>query len=95
MKWRRVIGWWCRTADGELVTYQRPNAALVAWIGLWLLSAVTSQRAETLSSILWAGAVTAAMYWGYLELTSGVNRLRRLAGGAAIVWIILSVAGRL
>lgn len=74
----------CR--DGSFVIAQKPNPALVAFFIFWLISFSSVGQLSQYSGWL---AFLAGVYWGLLELFSGVNLFRRMFGLAVIIVLLL------
>lgn len=73
---------------GKIVIWQFPNAPLIGWMGFKLM------RYLPMTTPLKNGRLfisTAFLFtWAYLEITSGVNYLRRIIGVVVMASIILS-----
>lgn len=72
---------------GRVVVWQTPNAFLIAWAVLTLLSLFLNGAA---SDILWWVAIVDLAIWSLLEIFKGVNYLRRALGIIVLVLTILS-----
>lgn len=86
---RRLRGWsWPR----EYPIAQFPNPPLiVALVALALRYATSGAWSDAFAAIeyVFLGA------WAYLELSSGVNAVRRVLGAAALVYVVVAVAQRI
>jgi hypothetical protein len=86
--WRRGQAGWPRSFP----IAQLPNAALLlAFAGLGLAAAASDTAHDVGRAIFAIGLGV----WAWQEATSGVNWFRRLLGGGALVWIVVSLAGEL
>jgi hypothetical protein len=79
-----------RDKKGNVVIFQWPNALLIAWAVLSVLSLIVS-RGHTQQLIWWVGNITLAV-WALVELIWGVNYFRKALG---LVVLLLSVASAL
>jgi len=74
--------------SGKVVLAQLPNAPLIGWAICKLLGYLPLSE-KILAEIAFVG--TALLFtWAYLELTSGVNYLRRLLGFAILLMLIIA-----
>ncbi len=97
---QRAFDWFFRDSrDGRIVIGQWPNLPL--WIfgaaaGLsWLLEAVLPGLPAPVFLGLRIVALASLAVWALDEIVRGVNPWRRCLGGAVLVGLILSLAGRL
>jgi hypothetical protein len=83
--WRRGQHGW--PADKPVAQF--PNPPLLTAAAGWLLAAATDGTAHDLGrAIFYAGLAV----WAWLELTSGLNRVRRVMGAAGLVFVAYQVA---
>ncbi len=73
--------------DGQIVTWQSPNALLCIWVIIKLLSAMLSDSEFRGGLVMLASAVL--FCWAYLEFTQGVTYFRRFLGAAVLAVTIL------
>lgn len=78
-----------RDKDGNIVLFQMPNAWLIGWAVLTIISMVLH---GTISQILWYAAAASLALWALLEVFRGVNYFRRALG---LIVIVLMIANRL
>jgi hypothetical protein len=73
--------------EGNTVIWQTPNAFLIIWVILTIVSLLVSGKtADVLSFIGWASLII----WSVLEVWKGVNYFRRLLGLIVFVLSALS-----
>jgi hypothetical protein len=76
--------WLFADKQGKIVTWQIPNWPILTWMVLFVsakfMTGNTADAVFKLSYIFLA-------WWAILELTSGVNRFRRIMGLTAIIYI--------
>lgn len=82
--WDRI---W-KNDSGDVVIWQFPNAALIAWAILTTLSLFFNGRLADIFS--WTGSV-ALIIWALLELFKGTNYFRRALGLVILGMAILSL----
>ena len=71
---------------------QAPNAPLLVALAGSVVSKVASGKASDYgSAVFYLGLAV----WAYLELTDGTNAFRRVVGAAAIVYLVVRLAGAL
>lgn len=76
-----------RDKNGDIVVWQTPNIPLIGWAVLTILCLFTSGK---LSDIFgWAGDASLVI-WSVLEITKGVNYLRRVIGLVVLLFAIAS-----
>ena len=97
---RRFLDWAFRDRrTGAVVIGQWPNAPLwlfvAASVAEWLLEAVAPGLPPWLFAGLRIVALLALAAWALDEILRGVNPWRRFLGGAVLVGLGLSLAGRL
>jgi hypothetical protein len=86
-RWHAFRDKWFRTADGEIVVAQTPNAFLLAFIIIGFFAVVSYHGIwHTIAQIL---ALAAILFWAVLEIRSGVNRFRRLLGKIALACVAI------
>jgi hypothetical protein len=82
--------WWdkfWKDRSGEVVVWQRPNVLLISWIVLTFISLFIEGRA---ADVLWYVALAALAIWSLLEITRGVNYLRRTVGAVVLLLVIVA-----
>ena len=88
--WRRGQHGW----PAEKPVAQFPNPPLLVAAAGWVVAAATEGTAHDLARAVFCAGLAV---WAYLELTSGVNRVRRVMGAAGLllvaVQVIRAVAG--
>jgi hypothetical protein len=77
-----------RDEHDRVVIFQMPNAWLIAWAVLTMISLATSHRVSDIFS--WAGDISLVV-WSVREITSGVNYFRRGLGFAVLAFCIAMV----
>ena len=77
-----------RDEDGHVVIFQMPNAWLIAWAVLTMLSLFTGKLVSDVFS--WA-SIGALIIWCLLEIFDGVNYFRRGLGTVVLVFAILMI----
>ncbi|MEI7819197.1 MAG: hypothetical protein WCI47_03710 [bacterium] len=82
----------CKDSNGKIVLVQSPNIPLWGWIVCKLLGYVPFLASAKQGLDLLGGAFL--FVWAYLELTEGVNYLRRVFGLVMIVLISISYFSR-
>ena len=83
--WRRGQHGW----PAEKPVVQFPNPPLLIAGAGWLVAAVTDGTAHDLARAAFSAGLAV---WAWLELTSGVNRVRRVMGAAGLVLVAFQVA---
>ena len=68
---------------------QFPNLPLLTAAAGWLVAAATDGTAHHLGRAVFSAGLAV---WAWLELTSGVNRVRRVMGAAGLVLVAFQVA---
>ncbi len=86
--WRRGQEGWPR----RYPLAQFPNAPLLASFAGSGLAALTSGDAHDVGRSV---AILGLGVWAWMELTDGVNAVRRLVGAGALVWVVTDLAGQL
>ena len=86
--WRRGQAGWPR----RFPIAQFPNPPLLVALVGWLLAAATGGNAHDVGR---AVLILGLTVWAWGEAVSGVNWFRRLLGAAALVWIVIELAGEL
>ena len=82
--WRRGQHGW----PAERPVVQFPNPPLLAAAAGWVVAATTDGAAHDLArAVFYSGLAV----WAWLELTSGVNRVRRVMGAAGLVFVAYQV----
>lgn len=74
--------------QGHIVVYQRPNALLIGWLALTLVSLFTHGG---LADVLGYVAMAVLAAWALLEIFKGVNYLRRTLGAIVLILVVLAV----
>jgi hypothetical protein len=87
-RWRRGQRGW--PASFPLVQF--PNAALFAALGAWLVAALTDGSVHSYARAAFYAGLAA---WAWEELAGGVNWVRRVFGGAGLVYVVLKVGAAL
>jgi hypothetical protein len=72
--------------DGNYVVWQRPNAFLIAWAVLSILTIFTT---GLLSNIFWWAAEAVLVGWSVLEIWKGVNYFRKTLGVLVLLLVIM------
>lgn len=75
---------------GDVVVYQHPNAFVIAWLVLTLVSLFTTGK---VADIFWYVALAVLTVWALLEIFKGVNYLRRVFGGFVLLLIVVAPLG--
>ena len=71
---------------------QFPNAPLLAAIAAWIVGHFTSGAFNAAASALFYVALSCFAWW---EVTDGVNTGRRVMGAAVLIFVVVSLAGKL
>ncbi|MSX02471.1 MAG: hypothetical protein F2813_04840 [Actinobacteria bacterium] len=71
---------------------QFPNAPLLTAIAAWIVGQFSSGSLNDAASAVFYVALACFAWW---EVTDGVNRFRRFAGGAVLLFVVVSLAGKL
>lgn len=74
--------------NGNVVIYQRPNAFLIGWVVLALVSLFVNAK---LADILWNASLGVLVIWSLLEIWRGVNYFRRSLGAVVLLLVLLAV----
>jgi uncharacterized membrane protein len=77
-----------RDKNGHFVIWQLPNAPLIAWAILTVISLF--YNGTTANVFSWLGT-SALVIWSILEILKGVNYFRRVLGLVILVFSILSI----
>jgi len=80
--------WLFRTKDGDFVTFQRPNLAIIlaaAGYGVSYLSG-----GDLANAFEFVGRA-ALIFWALMELIQGVNNSRKLLGVLGLLLAVISV----
>jgi hypothetical protein len=89
-KWHDFKDEWMRDKNGVVVFSQVPNIPLVTFFVTGVFAVVSYHG-------FWHGlsqfiAIVSILLWSWLEIRSGVTRLRRLMGKVALVATIIVIA---
>jgi hypothetical protein len=71
---------------------QPPNAPLLVALGGWILAALTDGSVHAYARAAFYVGIAA---WGWEEVASGVNWLRRAVGAAGVAYVVVKVAAAL
>jgi len=71
---------------------QFPNAPLLAAIAAWIVGHFTSGSINDAASAVFYVALSCFAWW---EVTDGVNNFRRVMGAAVLLYVVVSLAGKL
>ncbi len=77
-----------RDKHGNVVIWQTPNAFLIAWVVLTIISLFLNNTAANIFS--WLGML-AIIIWAVLEMAKGVNYFRKALGGVVFILIVISI----
>jgi hypothetical protein len=77
-----------RDRRGHVVVWQTPNASLIGWAVLTMISLFLNGTAANI--FVWLG-MASIVIWSLLEMTKGVNYFRRILGAVVMLLVILSV----
>lgn len=86
--WRRGQRGW----PESFPVAQLPNLPLIVAFAGWAVAAVTHGSVHSYARATFYVALSA---WGWVELTSGANWVRRSFGAAAFVYVVVKVGGAL
>ncbi|HET8991706.1 MAG TPA: hypothetical protein VFN31_01580 [Candidatus Saccharimonadales bacterium] len=82
--WDRI---W-RDEDGDIVIWQTPNAYIIGWAVLTIISLFVT---GTIANIFtWLG-IAALVIWAALEILKGVNYFRRALGAVVFILMLISI----
>jgi hypothetical protein len=84
--WDKI--WRDKGGRGKVVIWQTPNAFLIAWAVLTVLSLLF--RGRTSDYISWA-AHASLIIWSLWELFKGANYFRRILGLVVLIFAIMSL----
>lgn len=73
--------------NGNVVVYQHPNALLIGWVVLALISLFVSAK---LADVLWNASLGVLAIWSGLEIWKGVNYFRRSLGVIVLLLVVLA-----
>lgn len=77
-----------KDTDGNVVIFQSPNIPIIGWLVFTIVEKFSiSDTVNDVSSLLAFGCL---ITWGWLELFSGVNYLRRFLGALVLVFAIMN-----
>ena len=82
--WRRGQRGWPSTFP----VAQFPNPPLLVALGAWLVAALTHDSVHSYARATFYVGLAA---WGWEELSSGANWLRRSLGAAGLVYVVIKV----
>lgn len=77
-----------RDRRGNVVIWQMPNAYLIAWAVLTVISLIFSGRVSDLISWM---ASAALIIWSLLEIFKGMNYFRRALGLLVLIYAVASL----
>ncbi len=86
--WNRGQRGWPKNAP----IAQFPNAPLLAAIAAWIVGHFTSGSIDDAASAVFYVALSCFAWW---EVTDGVNNFRRVMGVAVLLYVVVSLAGKL
>ncbi len=86
--WNRGQRGWPKNAP----IAQFPNAPLLAAIAAWIVGHFTSGSINDAASAVFYVALSCFAWW---EVTDGVNNFRRVMGVAVLLYVVVSLAGKL
>lgn len=77
-----------KDSDGNVVVFQSPNLPIIGWLSFTIIEKLSiSDSFNDLSSLLAFGCL---FTWGWLELFSGVNYLRRFLGALVLIFAVMN-----
>ncbi|MBX3072824.1 hypothetical protein KF728_12555 [Candidatus Obscuribacterales bacterium] len=82
------VDFWFRTSAGKIVIGQKPNTPMVVYSTAKTVASIAPKGRLRDGARLVADA--SLTYWAVLELTDGVNRLRKLMGFATLFGMLSS-----
>lgn len=77
-----------RDEHGDVVIWQTPNAFLIGWAALTLLSLFLTGNVASILS--WLG-IASIVIWTLLEIFKGANYFRRTLGAVVFILILISI----
>jgi hypothetical protein len=86
--WRRGQRGWPK----GFAVAQLPNAPLIAAFAAWIVAALTSGDVHAYAR---AAFYTGLAAWAYGELADGSNWVRRVLGGAGLIYVVARVGAAL
>ncbi len=86
--WHRSQRGWPKDAP----IAQFPNAPLLAAIAAWIVGHFTSGSVHDAASAVFYVALSCFAWW---EVTDGANNFRRVMGAAVLLFVVVSLAGKL
>jgi hypothetical protein len=87
----KIVDYWFRTENGDIVFGQKPNAPLIAHsVAKSLELALPKGTLRNCASIT---ADLSLFYWASIEIVDGVNRFRKVMGVATLVGLFASKLG--
>jgi len=72
----------------KIIVWQTPNAFLIAWVVLTIVSLLTSGKLSDVFSWI---SIAALLIWSVLEMWKGVNYFRRLLGLVVFALTVLTI----
>ena len=78
-----------RNDKGEITVFQKPNLPILVWVMATIITKFSHGSIQNFFSIIAFGSL---FTWGWLELFSGANYLRKILG---LLILCLAVYGRL
>lgn len=82
--------WRDKGGRGRIVIWQNPNAFLIGWAVLTVISLFFGGRSLVADIFSWA-AHASLIIWSLLEIFKGVNYFRRFLGVLVLVFAIMSL----
>jgi hypothetical protein len=86
--WRRGQRGW----PASFPVAQLPNPPLLVAFGGWYVAALTEDSVHSYARATFYVGLSA---WGWEELTSGANWVRRSLGVAGLVYVVIGIGGAL
>ena len=78
-----------RDKHGDVVIWQTPNAFLIGWALLTIISLFLN-NGSVADLFTWLG-MASLVIWSLLEIFKGVNYFRRILGAVVLILILLSI----
>ncbi|HEX5797724.1 MAG TPA: hypothetical protein VFX79_00055 [Candidatus Saccharimonadales bacterium] len=85
---KRNITKFFKNSNGRVVIVQWPNAFVLIWAGLSMLSKVANDEISANIALL---ATISLLIWAYLEIKNGESPFRRVLGAIVLIFIVIGI----
>jgi hypothetical protein len=90
---KKLIKWLFITKDGKVVIGQFPNIPIIIWLVSLIINYLVNN--DKISLVVSLVGTLSLVYWAILEITKGVNGLRRLLGLVILLYVISQIVTKL